>query len=766
MERRRLRVTGVVQGVGFRPFVYGLAPRLGLGGFVLNDGHGVASRSRASPPRSTRSRPGSRAEAPPLARVDAVDGEAAAGARRARLPDRGERRDRPARALIPPDVATCDDCLRELLDPADRRYRYPFVNCTQCGPRFTIVRAVPYDRPNTTMAGFPLCARTAGASTRIPPTGASTPSRSPARSAGRSSLLPLERGAVAAAARRARSSRSRGSAATTSPATPPSEEAVARLRARKHREDKPFARHDRRPAELAALAPTRRRCSCSAASGRSSCCAAARTRRSRRRWRRAAVARADAPVHAAPPPALRRPRRPARADERQPLRRADRLRGRRGARAARPGSPTRSSPTTGRSTAAARTPSCARAFAVRRSRGYAPAALPLPVPAPRPLVAAGAELKSDLLRRPRRRGLPLAAPRRPRLRAGLPRLPRRPRALSGDARRRPEVIAHDLHPDYLATRWAHEQEAELVGVQHHHAHAAACLAEHGETGPALALVFDGTGYGTDGTLWGGELLRCDLAGVRAARPPRAGAAAGRRGGDPRALAVGGRPPRAGRPAGPVRALAGGAAEPRRERAALLGDGPALRRGRGAARRARRGHLRGPGRDRARAARRRHRGRALRLALRRRRRPRRASSTTTSPRAAPRPEIAAAFHETVAAAAAAACAEAAGPRTVVLSGGSFQNLRLLAATRRGLEAKGFRVLTHRRVPPNDGGISVRPGSGRRRAAYGIRHVVGQEPASSGPKGRPMDFLARDGSSGPVAHPGALGVALLRARGADS
>ena len=74
----------------------------------------------------------------------------------------------------------------------------------------------------------------------------------------------------------------------------------------------------------------------------------------------------------------------------------------------------------------------------------------------------------------------------------------------------PNLVAHDLHPDYLSTRWAFEQEAERVGVQHHHAHAAACLAENGETGPALALVFDGTGYGTDGTIWGGELLRCDL----------------------------------------------------------------------------------------------------------------------------------------------------------------------------------------------------------------------------------------------------------------
>ncbi len=109
------------------------------------------------------------------------------------------------------------------------------------------------------------------------------------------------------------------------------------------------------------------------------------------------------------------------------------------------------------------------------------------------------------------------------------------------------VIACDLHPDYLATKWAREQRPRAVEVQHHHAHAAACLAEHGLRGPALALVFDGTGYGPDGTLWGGELLRCDLK-ASSDRPPRARPAAGRRGGDPRAVADGGRLPRARRPA--------------------------------------------------------------------------------------------------------------------------------------------------------------------------------------------------------------------------
>ena len=148
---------------------------------------------------------------------------------------------------------------------------------------------------------------------------------------------------------------------------------------------------------------------------------------------------------------------------------------------------------------------------IRRSRGYAPSVTPLPLAAARTLVAVGAELKSTFC---------VARGYEAFLSAHLGDLDSEPayRAFGSDlalvlamlAVEEPEVIAHDLHPEYLSTKWALEQEAELIGVQHHHAHAAACLAEHGEEGPALALVFDGTGYGTDGTLWGGELLRCDL----------------------------------------------------------------------------------------------------------------------------------------------------------------------------------------------------------------------------------------------------------------
>jgi hydrogenase maturation protein HypF len=268
---------------------------------------------------------------------------------------------------------------------------------------------------------------------------------------------------------------------------------------------------------------------------------------------------------------------------------------------------------------------------------------------------------------------------------------------------RPETIAHDLHPEYLATKWALEQEANLVGVQHHHAHAAACLAEHGQAGPALALVFDGTGYGVDGTLWGGELLRCDLAsferlawlepvplpgGAAAIREPwRTAAVYLERAGRPvpferwevvrRSLAV--NAPLSsgmGRLFDAVAALLGLRAEVTYEGQAaieleqLAGDTAAepyaWRFGDGAA-----------------------------LV--------RAAHDDLAAGRSPA-EIAAAFHEAVAAGAAQACAEAGGPRTVVLSGGSFQNLRLLASTRRRLEELGLEVLSHRLVPPNDGGIS--------------------------------------------------------------
>src|ERR671932_130519 len=157
-ERRAVAVRGIVQGVGFRPFIYSLARRHGLAGFVRNDAEGVHIEVEGAPEALDLFVRAIMDEAPPLAVVETVSSWplAVQGAQAFRIEESREGAQR--RALVSPDVATCPACLRELFDPADRRYRYPFVNCTACGPRFTIVRGVPYDRPLTTMAGFTMCA--------------------------------------------------------------------------------------------------------------------------------------------------------------------------------------------------------------------------------------------------------------------------------------------------------------------------------------------------------------------------------------------------------------------------------------------------------------------------------------------------------------------------------------------------------------------------------------------------------------------------------
>jgi len=713
VERRRIRVGGVVQGVGFRPFVYGVARHLGIGGFVQNDGDGVLIEAEGAPGALDELERALHEEAPPLARVESVRAQP--------VSVRGEPGFRieasvasGSGALIPADVATCDDCLRELFDAADRRHRYPFVNCTQCGPRFTIVTTVPYDRPNTTMAGFTMCPdcrreyenpldrRFHAEPIACPACGPRLALDEPGKPSntlllgegalGRAVALLLEGGIVAV----------KGLGGYHLACVASDEGAVARLRGRKLREDKPFAVMTSDPPALAALEPGE-----------------AALLRSRERPIVLCRRRPDAAVAAAVAPGspwlgLLSPYTPLHhlllADAGAPLVMT---------------SGNRSDEPIATDDAEARErlagiadaflghdrpihrrceDSVVRAqFPVRRSRGFVPAPLPLPSAAPRPLVAAGPELKATFcVGRGREAFL---SPHLGDLEGELAY-----RAFLADLELytamlgvQPEVIAHDLHPEYLATKWALEQDAELVGVQHHHAHAAACLAEHGEAGPALALVFDGTGYGTDGTLWGGELLRCDLrklervahlepvplpGGEAAIREPWRTAAihlelAGRpvpweRWREVRAALAVNAPPSSGmgRLFDAVAALLGVRDEVTYEGQAAIelellageteagpydwrfGGGPALVA-------AIHDDL-AAGRDRG--------------------------------------ELAAAFHETVAAAAAEVCVEAAEPRTVVLSGGTFQNLRLLASTRRRLEACGFRVLTHRRVPANDGGIS--------------------------------------------------------------
>ncbi len=692
-------MTGIVQGVGFRPFVYTLAERYGLGGFVLNDGEGVVIEAEGAPRSLDDFRTALVRDAPELARINEVSDTATAPQGQSTFTiaaSAGTGRT----ALIPPDVATCDDCVHELFDPDDRRYRYPFVNCTQCGPRFTIVERVPYDRSNTTMAGFPMCADCRReyedpGDRRFHAEPIACPVCGPRLSMRLEAAIELLRdGAILAV---------KGLGGYHLACDADNEETVARLRGRKHREDKPFALMTNDPGRLAHLQADDRQLLWS-----------------RERPICLVQRRADAPVaeSVAPgaPPWLgvMLPYTPLhhllahdfgaalvltsgnRSDE--PIAHEDgeaeeRLAGIADAFLAhdRP-IRRRCEDSVVRS-----------AFPLRRSRGFVPTPLPLPVAAARPILAVGPELKATFC---------VSRAREAFISGHLGDLDTEAayRAFVTDVRLyldmlgvQPEVIAHDLHPGYVSTNWALEQEAELVGVQHHHAHAAACLAEHGEVGPALAIVFDGTGYGADGTLWGGELLRCDLGsfdrvaqldavplpgGEAAIREPWRMAAVHleltgrsvpferwsvvRKSLEVNAPLSSGM----GRLFDAIAALLGVRHEVTYEGQAAvelellagdveakpypwaLGSGPEL------------------------------------VGL--------AHDDLANGRA--RHEVAAAFHETVAAAAAAACAEAAEPRTVVLSGGTFQNLRLLASASRRLEELGFRVLSHRLVPPNDGGIS--------------------------------------------------------------
>ncbi|MFQ5578958.1 MAG: carbamoyltransferase HypF, partial [Anaerolineae bacterium] len=157
IEGRHIHITGIVQGVGFRPFVYGLATRLALNGWVLNNSSGVEVEVAGPPAQLDAFIAALQTETPPLAVIDSLRVEPISNLQPPTFEIRHSQAQPHAFVPISPDICICDDCRRELFDPADRRYRYPFINCTNCGPRFTIIRDIPYDRPLTTMADFPMC---------------------------------------------------------------------------------------------------------------------------------------------------------------------------------------------------------------------------------------------------------------------------------------------------------------------------------------------------------------------------------------------------------------------------------------------------------------------------------------------------------------------------------------------------------------------------------------------------------------------------------
>jgi hydrogenase maturation protein HypF len=526
-RRVRARVEGTVQGVGFRPYVYRLAVSLGLGGFIRNDERGVLVEAEGEPERIEEFLARLPAEAPPLARIERVRTEevetraesafAIAASESGGSPD----------AEIAPDMATCADCLAEVFDPADRRYRYPFTNCTNCGPRFTIVDGVPYDRPLTTMAAFEMCeACREEYEDPLDRRFHAQPNACP-RCGPRLRLLD-RRGrevtdngdavaATAAALREGLVVAVKGIGGYHLACRADDERAVSALRTRKHREDKPFAlmAADLDAAdELVELTAAERRL----LTGPERPIVVARRRAG------AQVAASVAPAN--PDLGVMLPYSPLHhlllaetgttlvmtsgnvsdepiafedADARARLARiADRF-----CVHDRPVH-TRTDDSVVRSLDAELRP---EPLLIRRSRGWVPVALALPRPAEHPILACGAELKSTFCLAKGERAWvshhigdlknfeTLTS-----FRAGVEHLER----LLAVA---PEIVVHDLHPDYLSTGYALERAGvRHLAVQHHHAHLAACLAEHGEEGTAVGAIYDGAGYGPDGTVWGGELL--------------------------------------------------------------------------------------------------------------------------------------------------------------------------------------------------------------------------------------------------------------------
>jgi len=547
--RARIEVRGIVQGVGFRPFVYRLANDLALDGWVRNDGAGVTIEVQGDPERVARMAEQIEAEAPPRARVESIavhhcDPCIATGFA---IVDSGAG---PRATSIGPDSTVCRDCLAELFDPGDRRYRYAFINCTNCGPRYTITRALPYDRPMTSMAPFAQCPACAGeygapanrrfhaepnACAHCGPTLELMDARGvPIRNDDpiRATLERLSRGEIVAI---------KGLGGFHLACDAGNAEAVARLRARKAREEKPFAVMAASIASLeslAVVAPAERTLLESAE--RPIVLLRKRTATDTRlpgvapglawlgamlpytplqyllfheaagrpegtRWLDAAQGLVLVMTSANPGGE------PLVTDDAEALRRLVGI--------------IDASLTHNRTIVTRCDDSVVRAAAhcdsgfqfIRRARGYTPRAIRLPSSGPS-VLALGGHFKNtvcvtrgseafvsphigDLDNAPTCTALVEAVEH-----------------LSSILEVEPQAIAHDLHPDFFSTRHAARLGARLgiplVGVQHHHAHIAAVVAEHRITTPVLGLALDGVGLGTDQSAWGGELLRVDGARFR------------------------------------------------------------------------------------------------------------------------------------------------------------------------------------------------------------------------------------------------------------
>jgi hydrogenase maturation protein HypF len=524
-EVRRLRVVirGAVQGVGFRPFVYRLAHDMGLPGWVNNSPQGVFVEVEGRQAELDAFLRRLESDRPPRSFIQSMEPVVLDPVGFTAFEIRASVEDGSKSALILPDIATCPDCLAEIYDPSARRYLYPFTNCTNCGPRFTIIESLPYDRPNTTMKDFPMCPdclaeyedpldrRFHAQPIACPHCGPHLELWTPGgdhlarhHNALVGAAMALHEGCIVAM---------KGLGGFMLLANAQREDTVARLRERKHREEKPFAMMYPSAAMVA------RHCEVSEAESRLLRSPEAPIVLLKRRWESCELASNVSlnspyfgvmlpytPLHHLLMSELGFPvvatsgnvsDEPICIDEHEALERlagvADLFL-------------VHNRPIARHADDSVARVLAGREMIVRRARGYAP----LPVRLDRevaPMLAVGAHLKNtaalavgrDVFVSQHIGDLETAEATNAFIRVvtDLQRL--------YDAH--PQAVACDMHPDYLCTRYAESLGLPIRKVQHHAAHVYACMAENGLTGPVLGVSWDGTGYGTDGTVWGGEFLR-------------------------------------------------------------------------------------------------------------------------------------------------------------------------------------------------------------------------------------------------------------------
>ncbi len=518
---KQIRVKGIVQGVGFRPYVYQLAGRFKLCGHVANTAAGVRIHVEGPQTDIAAFLASIPAEAPPLAQITDVDAADAPTEGFHRFDIIASRDDSAKSALISPDVAICDDCLQEMLSPRDRRFRYPFINCTNCGPRYTIIDDIPYDRPQTSMASFPMCAlcqaeyddpenrRFHAQPNACPVCG---PHVQLLDGSGQASDTKDPIGTVVGLLKQGRIVAIKGLGGFHLAVDAENEPAVARLRQRKHREEKPLAvmAYDgdriRRFAhlddeEMVVLASPQRPILLLAK--RSDQALAPSVAPHNRYF---GVMLPYAPLHylllekafaALVMTSANLSEEPIAIANHEAV---DRLAGVADAFLVH-----------NRDIYLRCDDSIVRKTAgvtrfIRRARGYVPTPVFLNH-TPLPVLACGAALKNTVCLTKEDRAfisqhigdlenLATYGAFRDTI-AHLQRI----LAIT------PQAIACDLHPDYLSTRYATEQsDLPVIQVQHHHAHIVSAMAENHLDGRVIGLAFDGTGYGPDGTIWGGEVL--------------------------------------------------------------------------------------------------------------------------------------------------------------------------------------------------------------------------------------------------------------------